>query len=182
MSIYISLLRGINVGGQKKILMADLKALYESAGFKNVTTYVQSGNVVFESPEKSCAELEKKIENAILKKYGFEVSTIIRDTNSFKKVIGNNPYSDISKKDPVLPYVIFLKDLPGSSSIKDIEIPKDEKGEFKIIGSEIYLNPVSSYGRTKLNNVFFEKKLKVSSTARNWKTVMALFKVAAGQT
>ncbi len=179
MSTYISLLRGINVGGQKKILMADLKALYESLGFKNVRTYVQSGNVIFEAAKMNFPRLEEKIEKGIMKKYGFDVSTIVRDAAYFKRVIDKNPYKAAGAVNPVLPYIMFLKNAPVAAAVKSIDKPKGERGEFTVLGAEIYLLPAEGYGTTKLNNNFFEKKLGIPATARNMKTVNALYNIAA---
>ena len=93
METYISILRGINVSGQKKILMADLKALYENLQFENVKTYIQSGNVVFKSEKKLAdADTAKRIEEAIQKKYGFHVPVIIRSHKELEKVIASNSF------------------------------------------------------------------------------------------
>ncbi len=93
METYISLLRGINVSGQKKILMADLKALYETLKFKGVVTYIQSGNVIFKTDKKeSNQNLAKKIEQSIFKKYNFNVPLIVRSTSEIENIISNNPF------------------------------------------------------------------------------------------
>ncbi len=93
METYISLLRGINVSGQKKILMADLKTLYETLKFKGVVTYIQSGNVIFKTDKKeSNQNLAKKIEHSIFKKYNFNVPLIVRSTSEIENIISNNPF------------------------------------------------------------------------------------------
>lgn len=98
LEVFVSILRGINVNGQKKILMSDLKALYEKLGFKDVATYIQSGNVVFKSNQKlPDTELAKKVEEAILKKYDFEVPVIIRSEEEMKKTISSNPFFERKK-------------------------------------------------------------------------------------
>jgi uncharacterized protein (DUF1697 family) len=182
MQTFISILRGINVSGQKKILMIHLKALYEDLKFKEVTTYIQSGNVIFKSNEKvSDTELAKKIEGAIYKKYDFEVPVIIRSEDEMKKIISANPFlkeKDIDKKKL---HVTFLSEIPlkeNGESIENIDFSPDK---FFIKGKEVYLHVPNGYGETKISNNFFEKKLKVKATTRNWNTVNKLSEMAFGK-
>jgi len=173
---YISILRGINVSGQKKILMADLKTLIETLEFKEVFTYIQSGNVVFKSDGKlPDMGLAKKIEAAIEKKYGFQVPVIIRNIEELDKVISNNPFLAIEKL-----HVTFLSQAPKENNIKSIENIDFSPDRFFIKGKEVFLHIPESYGETKLSNKFFENKLKVTATTRNWKTVNKLFEIASG--
>ena len=115
MHTYISLLRGINVSGQKKILMADLKALYETLGFSDVKTYIQSGNVVFNFEKTEAAKLQQLIFNKIQLKYGFEVSNLILSPSEIEKALLNNPYQHIEK-----PYFTFLSELPLEENINEL--------------------------------------------------------------
>ena len=171
MTTYISLLRGINVSGHKPIGMEELRYLYKSLGFSNVQSYIQSGNVIFSSEESSISTLVTIIQKAINDSFGFEVVVIIRTKEELNKIIENTPYSkqDISKL-----HVTFLSDSPKSIPIEEM---KNDIDTFLISGTEIYLFCPSGYGRTKLSNNFFEKKLKVNATTRNWKTVMKLFEM-----
>src|SRR5580698_4844358 len=91
METVISILRGINVSGKNKIPMVELKALYEKSGFKNVTTYIQSGNVVFSSKESDLKELPSKIQQIVFKKFGFNVPVIVRTVDEMQKVVELNP-------------------------------------------------------------------------------------------
>ncbi|MBL7996941.1 DUF1697 domain-containing protein [bacterium] len=179
MTTYISILRGINVSGQKKILMADLKALYETLKFTDVATYIQSGNVVFRADKKAAnAELAGKIEQAISKKYKFDVPVIVRTADEMKKAVASNPFVKDKKIDVEKLHVTFLSETAEQlnlESIKKIEFPPDQ---FVIIGQEIFLHCPKSYGETKLSNKFFESKLKVTATTRNWKTVNTLVDIA----
>lgn len=176
---YISILRGINVSGQKKILMADLKTLYETLKFTDVTTYIQSGNVVFRADKKTAgAEPARKIEQAISKKYTFDVPVIVRTSDEMKKAVASNPFVKDKKIDVDKLHVTFLSDVPEEinlENIKKIEFPPDR---FVIIDKEIFLHCPKSYGETKLSNKFFESKLKVTATTRNWKTVHTLADMA----
>jgi uncharacterized protein (DUF1697 family) len=100
MNTFISMLRGINVSGQKKIRMAELRRLYESLDLVNVKTYVQSGNVVFDSMEQDTSKLAKLIEAQIEQFFGYSVSVFIRDTNDFQRIIASNPFLNERNEDP----------------------------------------------------------------------------------
>jgi uncharacterized protein (DUF1697 family) len=179
MQTFISILRGINVSGQKKILMADLKSLYESLKLGDATTYIQSGNVSFKANEKlSDIQLAEKIEKAIYKKYSFEVPVIIRNESELKKIVSSNPFLKEKDIDIQKLHVTFLSEIPGKAEIKGIAEVDYSPDQFVILGKEVFLHIPVSYGETKLSNNFFEKKLKVKATTRNWKTVNKLLEMA----
>ena len=98
---YLSLLRGINVGGRKKIIMAVLKVLYESAGFKNIVTYIQSGNVLFESDHVNREALELEISRFIEAEYGFHVPVIIRTGRELKEIQDNCPFDEVERSEMI---------------------------------------------------------------------------------
>ena len=175
MKTYISMLRGINVSGQKMISMGELKKLYGYLGFKNVQTYIQSGNVLFECPDTNTSKVISKIEKTIKESFGFDVLVFIRTKDDFHKLIKNTPFS---KKDISKLYVTFLSGIPIQSPIDEINKIKDKSEEFLISGKEVYLFCPNGYGKSKLSNNFFERKLKLSATTRNWKTVNKLFSMA----
>jgi uncharacterized protein (DUF1697 family) len=175
MITYLSILRGINVGGRKKIKMTDLKELYQSLDLKNVKTYIQSGNVVFKHIETSPLELADQIEKKIKEVYDFDVAVFVMTKDELKKIIEKNPYKneDINKL-----YVTVLSEIPPENPIEKIDKAKDESEKFSISGKEIYLLIPGGYGRTKLSNDFFEKKFNMSATTRNWKTINKLLEIA----
>lgn len=175
MKTYISLLRGINVIGQKKITMVELTKLYQSLNLKEITTYIQSGNVVFHCSNTNSKELAEEIERKIREFFGFTIVVFIRSKDEFQKIIERNPFIN---KDLTKLHVTFLSDDLENTQINDINRIKDESEKVFISGSEIYLFCPKCYGRTKLSTNFFEKKLKVSATTRNWKTVNKLFSLA----
>ncbi|MCH7827061.1 MAG: DUF1697 domain-containing protein [Bacteroidetes bacterium] len=175
MTVYISMLRGINVSGQKKIKMDELKKLYESLGFKNIKTYIQSGNVIFDFSDTNISKLINKIELKIKKSFSYDVPVLIKTKNDLQKLIANNPFV---KKDSSKLYVTFLSDTPIQSPIDEITKIKDKSEEFIISRKEIYLFYPNGYGRSKLTNNYFERKLKLSATTRNWKTVNKLLELA----
>jgi len=179
MQTFISILRGINVSGQKKILMADLKSLFENLKFSDVSTYIQSGNVSFKTNEKlSDVQLAGKIEKAIYKEYSFEVPVIIRNEDELKKIVSSNPFLKEKNIDVQKLHVTFLSEIPGKGEIKSIDDVDYSPDQFIIKGKEVFLHTPAGYGVTKLSNNFFEKKLKVKATTRNWNTVNKLLEMA----
>ena len=177
MIIYISMLRGINVGGHKKVKMVELKNLYESLGFNDVKTYIQSGNIIFKTNNKynSSSVLIKKIELTIKEVYGFEVHVFIRSITELERIIKTNPFIEL---DASKLHVTFLSDHPTNINIKEINKVKNEIEKYFFFDKEIYLFLPKGYGRTKLSNDFFEKKLSVNATTRNWRTVNNLLNIA----
>jgi uncharacterized protein (DUF1697 family) len=176
MQKFISMLRGINVGGTKKIQMSELKALYEELNLKNVTTYIQSGNVIFESGDD--INLSSRIEEKILAKYNFNVQLIIRSVVEMKAIVNSNPFlkEDGINRDKL--HVTFLKELPGTEVSEKIRAGNNDFDRFVINSKEIYLYCPGGYGVSKLNNNFFEHTLKTVATTRNWNTVNKLFELA----
>ncbi len=179
MNTYISLLRGINVTGNKIIKMADLKRMYESLGFSNVTTYIQSGNVLFAARQQEPATLSETITGAIKKRFGFDVKVLVLLPDALKKVIRKNPFVGRRGVDQARLYVTFLVEKPSPALVKGLE-PLVEKSndEYQVMGTEIFLHCPTGYGKTLLNNTFFEKNLKVAAPTRNWNTVNILASMA----
>lgn len=169
------MLRGVNIGSHNRIKMADLKDLYECLGFKNVKTYIQSGNIVFCHDDDSISKLTLRIRNEIKRVYGFNVQVIIRTIDELSEIIMGNPFKD---QDNNKIYITFFSDYPNLTLIKDIDGIKGELEEYFASGRELYLFLPNGYARTKLSNNFFENKLKVDATTRNWRTVNKLFLIA----
>jgi uncharacterized protein (DUF1697 family) len=178
MQNYIAILRGINVSGQKKILMEDLRDLLKEMKLQDAKTYIQSGNIVFKSEGKlSNEKLAAKIESGIKKKFGFDVPVIVRSEAEWKKAMASNPFLKDKKANPERMYITFLSAAPEKKLADDLRSFSSQPDQFHIAGSEIFLHCPVSYGETKLSNNFFEKKLKVKATTRNWKTVNALLEM-----
>jgi uncharacterized protein (DUF1697 family) len=175
---YIALLRGINVAGQKSIKMADLKNLFEAIGFKNVKTYVQSGNVVFDYEETDIIDLTNKIEEKINETYGFLVKTIILTKDELENIIINNPLVEESDIEVEKLHVTLLSDIPELIKVLSLDVKKEENEKYIIISRSVYLYCPNGYGRTKLTNNVFERKLKTTATTRNWKTMNCLLEMS----
>jgi len=173
---YISILRGINVSGQKKIKMADLKSLYEELGFNNVVTYIQSGNIIFSNSDGAEVDLKFQIEKAIERKYKFFVPVVIRRKYEILDVINNIPFENIDLgQNEAKVFVTFLSEKPLKPRIGELMRHVNPPEEMVICNKEIYLYCPDGYGKTKLSNVFIERKLDVVATTRNWKTIKKLY-------
>jgi len=178
MKTYISILRGINVSGQKLIKMDVLRKMVENLGFEKVKTYVQSGNVVFKAEETSFKEMEEKISAQIEKDFGFQVPVIVLDAEKLKQIIESNPFLKDTEKEVNFMHVTFLSNKPNEFDKKSIEDKKQEKEEIRFTDHAVYLYCPNGYGKTKITNNFIETKLKVLATTRNWKTTNELLRIA----
>ena len=174
MLTYIAMLRGINVSGHKTIRMEDLRTLCSGLGFHNVETYVQSGNIVFQTPIRNPAALSKRIGEKILQSFGFDAPVIVRTSKQMRKVITNNPFLKEKNVDSSKLHVTFLSETPQERSLKKLETLSTNPDRFYAAPQEIYLYCPSGYGKTKLSNVAIEKALSVRATTRNWKTTNTL--------
>lgn len=171
---YLAILRGINVSGKNKIKMEDLRTLLRSLDFQEVQTYIQSGNIVFATAKMSTTTLAEKIHQLILKKYGYDVPVLVKTKAELKAVATQNPFLNDRSEDIKFLHVTFLAENPETEKWELIDNEKYKPDEFQVSERALYVFCPNGYGRTKLNNNFFEKKLKTTATTRNWKTVMKL--------
>jgi uncharacterized protein (DUF1697 family) len=179
MQTYIAILRGINVSGHKLIKMDALRKLFDGMGFKNTKTYIQSGNVIFQGKQAKPHDLEKKIASSILKEFGFEVPVLVKEVTELEVVLKNNPFINKRKEDATKLHVTFLSEEPEKAHFEKIKDGNYAADEFIVTGKTVYLFCPNGYGNTKLSNTFFENKLKVTATTRNWKTINELLTMAA---
>jgi len=171
----VAILRGINVGGKRKILMLNLKSLFEELGYKEVLTYIQSGNVIFTS-ENNTSEIEiaDLIEKTIRGVFGFDVPVIVRTAQELQNTFKTNPFygetgTDISKL-----HITFLNVAPEKEYLEKIQGLDFNPDKFVVKGKDIFIYCDGKYHQSKLTNNFFEVKLKTSATTRNLKTVAKL--------
>ncbi len=177
MKTYIALLRGINVSGQKKIRMADLKSHLDELGWEGIQTYIQSGNIVFRSTDNNPVQLAQKIKQKLQDKYGFEVPTLVLAPRELMHIIHNNPFTrDPGTAEDRL-YVTFLFNLPRADLARKLQELKRHNEEFIHDDKIIFLYYPEGYGRAVMNNNAFEKALQVEATTRNWKTVNKLYEI-----
>ena len=155
-----------------------LKALYESLGVKNITTYKQSGNVIFDSVKSDTQKLSKKIEQKIESELGFSVPVLTKTQAEIHKIIKNNPYTKDTNVDPSKLYVTFLSASPKKTDFKKLLDIESGTDTYHLSGAELYLHCPNGYGRTKLTNNLFERVLSLNATTRNWKSVNSLYEIA----
>jgi uncharacterized protein (DUF1697 family) len=178
MAIYVALLRGINVGGRRKVAMEDLRRVFQELGFTDARTFIQSGNVIFSGPA-SAARLAHDLEQRIARDIGTAPTVLLRTKQELGRVIAANPFLAHAKDHSRL-HVTFLVEKPAAAAVKALVRPAGETGEFALRDREVYLHVPDGYGTSKLGNAFFEKRLGVSATTRNWNTVTKLFSLAGG--
>ncbi|MFZ5941471.1 MAG: DUF1697 domain-containing protein [Bacteroidota bacterium] len=178
MKICISILRGINVSGKRVIRMEMLRDLFAEQGFSDITTYIQSGNVIFRSSENDTEKISKGISGLILERTGHSVPVITLGKDELREIIRSNPYADDPDKFPDFMHLTFLTGLPSEEAVRktlSFSYPPDQ---FCFAGRVVYLYCPGGYGKTVLNNSFFEKNLKLTATTRNWKTGRELLRIA----
>ena len=169
MTKYIAFLRAINVGG-RVVKMDALKKMLAMPGFKNITSYIQSGNIVFDHSETDKDVLLKKIEAKLLKELGYEVTTFLRTPDELATIIKKNPFKTYAEDMNL--HVSFLSAKPDEEAVKQLLLLQTEHEQFKFANNEAYiLVKKGAYGETKFSNTFLEKKLKLAATTRNWATV-----------
>lgn len=170
---YVALLRGINVGGKNMIKMETLRATFGSLGFENVKTYINSGNVIFETVKTADGELAQKIRGEIRKDFDFDISVMVRSNDEFTKLIANNPFEGKFENEKDL-HVFFLAEPLSPEQTALLLANECENEMFAITGREIYYLLRISILDSVLGKGFIDKKLKVPATARNWRTVKKL--------
>jgi uncharacterized protein (DUF1697 family) len=177
MSVYVAMLRGVNVGAKNRIKMPALQRAFEDLGHADVVTYIQSGNVVFESASKSATALARAIEARIAKDLGCDVAVLLRSKAELARVVRSNPF--LPQADPARVHVTFLAEKPDAALVRAVN-DYDAKGDaFVVRGRDVYLHTPNGYGNTKINNAFFEKKLNAVATTRNWNSVTKLLELAS---
>ena len=170
MTRHAALLRGVNVGGNS-LSMPDLSGIVEALGGRDVRTYLQSGNVVYTGAKRVALELEA----ALLTELGVRAPVLVRSGKELAAVVAGKPYDDAGKAVSVT----FLADRPAAPAVAAIDATAYGADRFAVRGREIYLHTPGGYGRSKLNNAFWERKLRTVATTRNWNTVLALAEMTA---
>lgn len=172
---YIALLRGINVGGHKKILMTDLIILLSvNDEFYNIKTYIQSGNIVFESKNDDTAELTLLISELIFKKYDFNVAVQVYDRNQWDSILNKNPFLGDDMIDTKRLNVTMLDKIPNVQDIATLKRTNFAPDSYILDANIIYCNYLNGVGKSKMTSTTFERKLKVSATSRNWNTMLKI--------
>lgn len=176
MKKYVALLRGINVGGHRIVKMDGLKSLFESLEFQNVSTYIQSGNVVFEATIEDSSVIKNKVGSGFKEVFGFEVPITIREISELEMLLHKNPYTDKENWESHV-HLTFLSEEPLESLLEAVNL-RDNEDEIHVMNREVFLYCPQGYRATLYSNNYFEKKLAESATTRNWKTISKIISLA----
>ena len=174
MARYIALLRGINVGGNKMIAMADLRAFMAHMGLEDPQSILQSGNLVFRSKSRPTGKLEQLLEVGIKKRLSIETHFFVRTAQEWQSVIAHNPFPEEAKRDPGHLVVMLFKSAPAPGDVKALQgaIPGSEV--IRVDERQGYITYPDGQGRSRLTNALIESRLGTRGTARNWNTVLKL--------
>jgi len=175
-TVFVALFSGINVGGNRIVKMAELKAFFEDLGFTDVATYVQSGNVVFRAKKEDAAALTSEIEAAFEKKWGFNSRIMVRDAAWFERLVKENPYPEVAGE-PTKLHAYALERAPTAEEAKRLVDKCTGPESFEIKGDVLYLHAPDGLGKSAFANLI-GRTLKVPGTARNWRSVLALLEMA----
>jgi uncharacterized protein (DUF1697 family) len=171
------MLRGINVGGNKRMKMEKLRESFEALGFKRVHTFIQSGNVVFQAAKSSPASLSKKIEKRLLQDFGFSVPVVTRTAEEMRTAVENNPFLKERGVDVEKLHVMFLSESPAADALKKLEVFTVAPERSRCLGKEIYLYLPNGVAESTMMKAPLDRTLAVLATTRNWKTVNALHRI-----
>lgn len=176
MKTYIAFLRAINVGGYRKIKMADLKAMFESLGFKNVNTYIQSGNVVFDAPEEKAEELSGIITQQIEDAFGHDVPVLIREPDTLKLLLEKFPFEE---EEGWKRYIGFLSEKPDPDSAENLETASSNIESFEVFEDNLFVFvDKTTDQKPSFSNGFIEKELGMHATTRNLRTIRKVLELA----
>jgi uncharacterized protein (DUF1697 family) len=173
MATYIALLRGINVGGNRKVAMSDVRALAARLGFEDPKTILNSGNLVIRGAKQAASSVEKKLGPEL----GCEV--IVRTADEWKSVVTNNPFTKEAKNDPGHLLVMCLRDAPDDAAVDALRSAIVGREVVQVRGRDAYLYYPDGAGRSKLTHAVIEKKLGTQGTARNWNTALKLLELSS---
>ena len=177
MPVLISFLRGINVGGHKKIKMADLRQLYVSLALDDVRSILQSGNVVFRTGERDLTRLRKRIEAGIQNGFGFEVRVILRGARDYRDLIARQPFDDEQLSQGGKISVVFLDSEPSDLALADLIDSNPGAEIIHANATELYIYYGDGKAGSKLDNSRVERRLQTIASARNWNTCLRLLKL-----
>jgi len=169
MHTYIALFRGINVGGHNKLLMKDLRSLMKNLGCREVDTYIQTGNVVFQTEESGKDDIAGQISSGVEKDYGFKPDVIVLEPQELKEAMADNPYPEADENPKTL-HLMFLASIPPEPDFDSLDELKKESESYELKEKVFYLYAPEGIGRSKLAGRI-DRALGVTMTGRNWRTV-----------
>ncbi|MDT0558538.1 DUF1697 domain-containing protein [Ichthyenterobacterium sp. W332] len=176
MKTYIVLLRGINVGGHRKVPMTELREILSQAGFVSVKTYIQSGNVILQSSFSEPVKIKNSIQKLIKDHLGFDVPVLVKSRKELQRIFDDCPFPDTKKQQA---YFVLLRDTPKQELVTKASEKTYQNDEYVILNDCIYLFASKGFGQSKFNMNFFERNLETSATARNYKTMLKLLSLSS---
>lgn len=177
-TVCIALLRGINMGGNKKLAMSDLRAAAEKLGLAEVHTLLQSGNLVFSSAKKPDS-LETLLETALAKQLDLSTHVLIRTAAEWKKLVAANPFIDQAARDPSHLALMLLKHKPSPASVASLKKAIVGRETFEAEGRALYAYFPDGFGTSKFTTALIDRTLATTATARNWNTVLKIAAAAS---
>jgi uncharacterized protein (DUF1697 family) len=173
MDIFIALLRGINVSGHNKIPMAELRALCADLGWRDVQSYIQSGNLIFKA-ERTSADLEVALERAIQRHFGLSIPVIMRIAAEWSAYMMHNPYPDESAREPNLVMLALSKAPPNADAVQNLQERAANGERIAQVGDALWLYFPEGSGRSRLSPSLLDRAVGSAVTTRNWRTVLKL--------
>lgn len=174
---YVALLRSVNVAGHGRLAMDELRASFEALGYADVTTYIQTGNVLFSAASKSEATLASAIEQRLAEDFGDSPAVLLRSAAELRRVGASSPYAKAGA-DKARHHVTFLAMVPSKTALTALKLPPSGRDELVVDGKEVYVHTPDGYANTRYTGSFLERRLGVVSTTRNWNTVTKLCELA----
>jgi uncharacterized protein (DUF1697 family) len=174
---YVALLRSVNVAGHGRIAMDELRASFDALGYTGVTTYIQTGNVLFSPASKNESALATTIEQRLAEDFGDSPAVLLRSVADLRRVGASSPYAKAGA-DKARHHVTFLATVPSQAALDALHLPPSGRDELVVDGKEVYVHTPDGYANTKYTGTFLERRLGVVSTTRNWNTVSKLCELA----
>jgi uncharacterized protein (DUF1697 family) len=175
---FVALLRSVNVAGHGRLAMNELRSSFEALGYTDVTTYIQTGNVLFTTGSKSEKGIAATIEQRLAEDFGDSPAVLVRSVAEFRRVCSSSPYAKAGA-DPARHHVTFLATVPTKAALEALTLPPSGRDELVVDGKEVYVLTPNGYANTKYTGTFLERRLGVVSTTRNWNTVTKLGELVA---
>ena len=173
---YVALLRGINVAGKNMLPMKDLADIFRDSGCTDVSTFINSGNVIFSAGSDAEKTLPNRISQHIEDSFGYRIPVVLRTLEELQKAVTANPFLSPGADEKTL-HLYFLRDRPSPTAVASLDPERSLPDTFAVVGREVYLNLPNGMARTKLTNAWFDSTLKTVSTARNWNTTNKLIEL-----
>lgn len=178
MTTWIALLRAVNLGARNKVPMPALRAALTGAGMRDVRTYVQSGNIAFDSRHRTPEAVSTKVRDVVRREFGVDQPVVVRTGEQIERVIADNPYPHAALDRPKLLHVTFLTAVPEAAAVELVHTDPLSRDACRVVGADLYVDHEAGVHGSRFTGSWFDGRLGVDGTARNWRTVLALLDLA----